>query len=82
MLSVPDMCCLIVNTTLAVTRVPPTPERYGESEGLLAKVFKAAEALGGAIIFIVSTCRQHSCEAAPLLVVVPELAVIGGVKHL
>lgn len=27
---------------------------YGESEGLLAKVFKAAEALGGAIIFFVS----------------------------
>lgn len=27
---------------------------FGESEGLLAKVFKAAEALGGAIIFIVS----------------------------
>ncbi len=28
---------------------------FGESEGLLAKVFKAAEALGGAIIFIVSS---------------------------
>lgn len=25
--------------------------RYGESEGLLSKVFKAAEALGGAIVF-------------------------------
>jgi ATP-dependent 26S proteasome regulatory subunit len=25
--------------------------RYGESEGLLSQVFKAAEALGGAIIF-------------------------------
>jgi len=34
---------------------------FGESEGLLAKVFKAAEALGGAIIFIVSKALLQTC---------------------
>lgn len=36
--------------------VPCVRRWYGESEGLLAKVFRAAEALGGAIIFLV---RRH-----------------------
>src|SRR6476469_7675132 len=33
---------------------------YGESEGQLAKVFKAAGALGGAIVFIVSHTASYT----------------------
>lgn len=42
--------------------------RFGESEGLLKKVFEAAEALGGAIIFIVRGCaRRCAARAAGVL---------------
>lgn len=37
---------LVINALLAL------PGRYGESEQQLSRVFKASEALGGAIIFL------------------------------
>jgi hypothetical protein len=40
---------------------------YGESEGQLAQVFKAAKELGGAIVFIVSSPKPHSTPRAMLI---------------
>lgn len=48
-----DLLCPKYRTVLFTPQPSPFRPicRYGESEGLLSKVFKSAEALGGAIVF-------------------------------